>query len=110
MPRRKKDQHQTKLSQFLKKIFAERQLSVREASAIAGCSQSVVHNWLQGAHPSENIDKLKRLANHFGYSLAFAVSGSSDEIAHSFDISQYYRESVVFKGLAHIEIKKLDRR
>jgi hypothetical protein len=84
MPRQKRDSHKTPLALFLRKVLKERDISILEASRIAGCAPSVLHGWLQGAYPSETIDKVKRLANHFGYSLAIAMSGEPDQLSKKF--------------------------
>lgn len=109
MPRQKRESHKTPLAQFLRRVLKEHDVSILQASRIAGCAPSVLHGWLQGSYPAETIDKLKRLANHYGYSLAVAMSGEPDEIRDTFDLRQHYRESVVFDGLAQIQIKKLER-
>ena len=109
MPRLKRSSHKTHLSAFLQKIIKEQNISILQAARIAGCAPSVLHGWLQGSYPSETIDKLKRLANHHGYSLAVAMSGEPDDIVNNFDIKQHYRETLVFDGLAQIQIKKLHK-
>lgn len=109
MPRQKRESHKTPLAQFLRRVLKEQNLSILQASRIAGCAPSVLHGWLQGSYPAETIDKLKRLANHYGYSLAVAMSGAPDEIKDTFDLRQHYHETVVFDGLAQIQIKKLER-
>ena len=109
MPRLKRSTHKTHLAVFLQKLIKEQGISIMQAARIAGCAPSVLHGWLQGSYPSETIDKLKKLSNHFGYSLAVAMSGRPDEIQNNFDLRQYYKETVVFDGLAQIQIKKLER-
>ena len=109
MPRAKRTTHKTHLAAFLKNLISEKDISILEASRIAGCAPSVLHGWLQGSYPSETIDKLKRLANHFGYSLAVAMSGAPDDITNNFRVEQLYTETVVFDGLAKIQITKLER-
>lgn len=109
MPRPKRTIHKTHLAIFLRSLIKEKNISILEASRIAGCAPSVLHGWLQGSYPSETIDKLKKLANHFGYSLAVAMSGAPDDIANNFRIEQLYNETVVFDGLAKIQITKLEK-
>lgn len=55
-------------------------MTLKEAAMIAGCSPSVIHAWLNGSYPSESILALKKLANHFGYSLSLAISGEPDDL------------------------------
>lgn len=109
MPRQKRGSHKTPLAQFLRKVLRENEVSILQASRIAGCAPSVLHGWMQGSYPAETIDKLKKLANHFGYSLAVAMSGAPDEIKDSFDLREHFQESLLFDGLAQIQIKKLER-
>lgn len=70
----------TPLSLFLDKLLRDNQLSIRDACRIAGISPSVLHGWLCGSYPIYTVVHLKKLANRFGYSLAEALTGSSDEI------------------------------
>ena len=58
--------------------------------------------------PQETINKLKRLANHFGYSLAVAMSGEPDELSSQFQINEHFSQAIVFDGLAKIQITKLE--
>lgn len=71
---------QTPLSLFLEKLLEERCLTIREACKIAGCSPSVLHGWLHGAYPTDTVIHLKRLCNHFGYTLAEALTGAPDRV------------------------------
>lgn len=80
-------------------------ISILEAARIAGCAPSVIHGCIQGSYP---IDNLKKLCNHFGYSLAVALSGEPDKIANTFNINEYYAQATIFEGLAQIQIKKLE--
>lgn len=108
MPRQKRGSHKTPLAQFLRKVLRENEVSILQASRIAGCALSVLHGWMQGSYPAETIDKLKKLANHFGYSLAVAMSGAPDEIGSHFQISQHFSQTIVFDGLAKIQVTKLE--
>lgn len=108
MPRQKRSSHKTPLATFLQRILREQNISMLEAARIAGCAPSVLHGWIQGSYPSETIDKLKKLCNHFGYSLAVALSGEPDKIANTFNINEYYAQTTIFEGLAQIQIKKLE--
>jgi hypothetical protein len=58
-------------------------LTIREACKIAGCSPSVLHGWLQGAYPTGTVIHLKKLCNHYGYTLSEALTGSTDSISTS---------------------------
>src|SRR5690349_21744405 len=70
----------TPLSLFLEKLLLENKLTIRSACEIAGCAPSVLHGWLCGSYPRETVSHLKRLCNHFGYSLAEALTGSPDKL------------------------------
>ena len=108
MPRQKRESHKTPLAQFLRRVLKEHDVSILQASRIAGCAPSVLHGWLQGSYPAETIDKLKRLANHYGYSLAVAMSGEPDQLSHQFQIAEHFAQTVVFDGVAKIQITKLE--
>ena len=71
---------QSPLSAFLEKLLNERNLTIREACKIAGCSPSVLHGWLQGAYPTDTVIHLKKLSNHYGFTLAEALTGSADDV------------------------------
>lgn len=68
------------LSIFLERLLKERELTVRDACRIAGCSPSVLHGWLHGAYPTDTVIHLKKLCNYYGYTLAEALTGSPDKI------------------------------
>lgn len=108
MARQKRESHKTPLAQFLRRLLKEQDVSIMQASRIAGCAPSVLHGWLQGAYPAETISKLKRLANHYGYSLAVAMSGEPDKLSQQFQINEHFSQTIVFDGLAKIQITKLD--
>lgn len=108
MPRKKRATHRTHLSKFLQELLVRNDVSILRAAKIAGCAPSVLHGWLQGAYPSETIDKLKKLANHYGYSLAIAMSGEPDQIDGEFQLGQHFSETPIFDGYAKIQITKLE--
>ena len=68
------------LGMFLERLLKEKSLTIREACKIAGCSPSVLHGWLQGAYPTGTVIHLKKLCNHYGYTLSEALTGSSDDV------------------------------
>ncbi len=67
MPRLKRTTHKIHLATWLQKIIGDNNISILQAARIAGCAPSVLHGWMQGSYPSETIDKLKKLSNHYGY-------------------------------------------
>src|SRR4051812_33107218 len=67
------------LSTFLQNLMKEQKLTIREACEIAGCSPSVLHGWIHGSYPTDTVIHLKTLCNHFGFSLAEALTGSPDQ-------------------------------
>jgi transcriptional regulator with XRE-family HTH domain len=68
------------LEDFLKRLLEENNLTIREACKIAGCSPSVLHGWMQGAYPTGTVIHLKKLCNHYGYTLSEALTGSPDDV------------------------------
>ena len=52
MARQKRESHKTPLAQFLRRLLKEQDVSIMQASRIAGCAPSVLHGWLQGAYPA----------------------------------------------------------
>lgn len=78
--RKKRISSRTPLSIFLSRELRFSAMSLKEAAAIAGCSPSVIHAWLNGSYPAESIVALKKLANYFGYSLSLAISGEPDDL------------------------------
>ena len=81
MPRAKRKNHKTRLSEFLEQLLREENISAREAARIAGCSESVLHSWMTGSYPSEGVIHLAKLCRHFGTSLETALVGESDAAA-----------------------------
>ena len=108
MARQKRESHKTPLAQFLRRLMKEHDISILQAARIAGCAPSVLHGWLQGAYPAETIGKLKCLANHYGYSLALAMSGEPDQLSTQFQLGEHFSQTIVFDGLAKIQITKLE--
>lgn len=108
MARQKRESHKTPLALFLRRLLKEQDVSILQASRIAGCAPSVLHGWLQGSYPAETIGKLKRLANHYGYSLALAMSGEPDQLSQQFQLNEHFAQTVVFDGVAKIQITKLE--
>lgn len=107
MPRKKRDTSaKTPLSNFLNKLLKEKDLTTKELGAIAGVAPSVVQGWKDGAMPSENVSSLKKLCNHFGYSLSYALTGTTDDIQND-DPLKNYVEDDFFEGYAKIKITKL---
>lgn len=73
-------EYQTPLSQFLQHLLLENDLTIREACKIAGCSPAVLHGWIHGAYPRDTVVHLKKLCNHFGYTLTVALTGAPDDL------------------------------
>jgi hypothetical protein len=68
------------LELFLNGLLKDKNLTIREACKIAGCSPSVLHGWLQGAYPTGTVIHLKKLCNHYGYTLSEALTGAPDDL------------------------------
>jgi len=80
MPRlnRRHYDHDTPLSHFLRRLLRRHRLSQKKLAVIAGVSESVLCGWLKGAYPSERVIGVKRICDHFGGSLALALTGEPD--------------------------------
>jgi len=104
MPRKKRNQNNiTPLAMFIKSLISEG-YSLRAIGKIAGnISPSVVHGWSQGAMPTENLDSLRCLANHFEKSLSTVLTGKVDKVTASdqFDRVPFY------EGLMEVRLVKL---
>lgn len=79
--RKKRKTHLTPLALYLASLKREG-YTLRELAGIARTSPSVIHGWANGSLPSENVESLKRLCNHFGVSLARALTGTEDALAY----------------------------
>jgi hypothetical protein len=83
MPRVKRKNHKTRLSEFLEQLPRDESISAREAARIAGCSESVLHSWMTESYPSEGVLHLAKLCRHFETNLDMALVGESVAAAFS---------------------------
>jgi transcriptional regulator with XRE-family HTH domain len=89
--------------------MAERNVSVRQASDLAGVATSTIDNWRGGALP-EDYSAVKKLARGLGVSLSFLLTGENEDfeagnlpaIAEVFDDG-----GALFDGYAKITIQRL---
>ena len=80
MPRKRRASTKTPLSIWLQELLSKRGITQRSLAKIAGVSPSVVNSWAHGAFPSEAVDKVKKLANHFNQSLTTVLTGEPDQL------------------------------
>ena len=95
----------TALSSFLKRLV-QGGTTVTELARIAQCAPSVVHGWTTGSFPCESIRNLKRMCDHFGVSLALALTGEMDAASRP-RVEDFFREERVISGYARIEVVRL---
>ena len=106
MPRKKRVSTEGPLSKFILKLVNEEKVSLKRLAEIAGVAPSVMQGWKDGATPCETLPALKKLCNHYGYALSFALTGTADEIDQP-DPLKNYIEDELFDGFARIKIMKL---
>ena len=108
--RKKRLSHKTRLAECLRKLLEKERLTIKVAAGIACCPPSVLHGWLTGSYPAENIGGLKRLCDHFGVSLAVALTGEPDAATTALGFDALFEETDVFNGLARVRISRLTPR
>lgn len=107
MPRGKKKE--TPFSKTLTELMEGRNLTIKDTARIAKVPISTLGDWKSGCHP-DNFDAVQRLANHFGVSLSYLLTGREDNISKKNvpTIQQVFSNGgALFDGYAHITIQRL---
>lgn len=84
-------------------------MTVRQAASIAGVASSTIDDWRGGALP-EDYSAVKRLAQEFGVSLSFLLTGEDDlrDASHLPSITEVFEDGgALFDGYAKITIQRL---
>lgn len=93
----------------LKKLLADRQLSIRTMADIAGVKPSTLQNWLSGENPAD-ILAVQKLARALQLDFEALLTGTSTKFdPQNVDLSQIFTEQPEpsFSGLFKIEAKRL---
>jgi len=108
MKTRKKKREERPFGRLLTSLMKESKMTVKEASKVAGVSQSTISDWRAGATP-EDYFSVQKLANELGVSLSFILTGKDDVVENETpSISEVFEEGdYLFNGYAEIVIKRL---
>ena len=108
MTKRKNKKEERPFSKILHRLMSEKEMTLKDASEVAGLSISTVSDWRNGAAP-ENYLAVQRLANHLGVSLSFILTGSEDVVGNQVpSVVEVFEEGdELFDGYAQITIKRL---
>lgn len=109
MQRRRKKSEPTPFGKILKTLMKERELTLRDAANIAGVSASTIDDWKSGTSPADYM-AVKKLANEFGVSLSFLLTGEEDNenTFKSPTLTEVFEDGgSLFDGYAKITIQRL---
>jgi len=108
MKTRKKKREERPFGRLLTSLMKESKMTVKEASKVAGVSQSTISDWRAGA-TLEDYFSVQKLANELGVSLSFILTGKDDVVENETpSISEVFEEGdYLFNGYAEIVIKRL---
>ncbi len=111
MPRKRKDRDsRTPLSLWLDEVIAARGITVKNLASIAELAPSVIQAYRTGSWPAAgSMPGVRKLANHFGYSLAQVLTGAADtrEVSLTSGVTLSPSGNGMFSGLARITIHDL---
>lgn len=94
-------------SKILRALMAEGHTTIAQAAKAAGVSASTIADWREGANP-ENYLAVQKLAEHFGVSLSFILTGKEEKTQTAPTITQVFDESdYLFDGYAKITIQRM---
>jgi hypothetical protein len=96
-------------ARILTALLAERSISNKEASFLAGTSQSTIHDWKNGTSPSD-LMAVKRLADALGVSMAYLTTGENDQNSQPHIGAIFDDGPIVFSGYAKVHIQALQRK
>lgn len=93
-------------ARILTKLLAERKLTNKQASSVAGVSASTIQDWKTGTTPAD-LTALKKLSDGLGVSVAFLISGEEDKSKHPSVDAIFDKGAVIFDGYAKIFVQAL---
>ena len=108
MTKRKRKKEKRPFSKILFRLMSERDMTLKDASEIAGVSISTISDWRNGTTP-EDYQAVQKLANHLGVSLSFILTGKEDIVENSIpSVTEVFElGDDLFDGYAQITIKRL---
>ncbi len=103
----KKKKDQGPFSKILCALMIERKMTIAQAAKVAGVSPSSISDWQQGASP-ESYLAVQKLAEYFGVSLSFILTGKEEKAQTAPTITQVFDEGeFLFDGFAKITIQRI---
>lgn len=109
MKQRRKRAGPTPFSKILRSLMSEKKMTLRQAAQIAGVSPSTIDDWRAGALP-EDYSAVKRLAQEFGVTLSFILTGEDDSPRENQlpSVTEVFSDGgALFDGYAKITIQRL---
>ena len=108
MARTKRDRA-SKFGDTLARLMKEHNVSVTAASKIANVSTSVLVGWKAGKIP-QDFTAVQSLANHFGITTAFLLTGINDRRYNAPDISEIFSDGgLVYDGYLKVRVERIVR-
>ena len=106
---RTKRKRTSKFGDTLAKLMAEHHVSVTEASKIADVSTSVLVGWKSGKIP-QDFTAVQSLANHFGVTTAYLLTGRNDRRYNAPAISEIFSDGgLVYDGYLKVRVERIVR-
>lgn len=103
----KKKKVQGPFSKILSALMKEKNTTIAQAAKAAGVSSSTIADWKEGASP-ENYLAVQKLAEYFGVSLSFILTGKEEKTQALPTITQVFNEGdYLFDGFAKITIQRM---
>ncbi len=109
MKRKPRKSGSSPLSKNLRRLMAEKGITVREAAAMAGVSSSTVDDWRAGALPEDYV-AVRRLGRALGVSFSFLLLGEEEDArpGATLTITEAFEDGgLLFDGFAKISIQRL---
>ena len=110
MANKSKDIQQEELQfpKMLKKLLKDRTITQKQAASLAGVTESVMSDWINGCAP-QNLVAVKRLAKSLGVSVSYLLFGASDDDGFKISLEELIQteNTPVMSGYYKIELTKI---
>ena len=110
MANKSKDIQQEELQfpKMLKKLLKDRTITQKQAASLAGVTESVMSDWINGCAP-QNLVAVKRLAKSLGVSVSYLLFGSSDDDGFKVSLEELIQaeDTPIMSGYYKIELTKI---
>ena len=101
-------QEELQFPKMLKKLLKDRTITQKQAASLAGVTESVMSDWINGCAP-QNLVAVKRLAKSLGVSVSYLLFGSSDDDGFKVSLEELIQaeDTPIMSGYYKIELTKI---